>query len=278
MHKPEPTPFVNFTQYRKAEDLKRLKFICEQVQKHCAPGARILDVGCGNGNITFQLANMGYSVTGIDVSHQTILKARKIHPHPQANFQPVAAEELAEHGEKYDAVVCSEVIEHLHRPELLVNYFPNLVKDKGLLLVTVPNGYGPRESLVTKPMQYLQTHAPEMWKSMDKFKKSLGYAGTSTQSDASDLSHVQFFTRKNLSSLIQDRSFELVHFKPANFVEGVFPYSILTTRVKALQDLDCWVANYLPVSLSSGFYTAWKKGEIEKANETILEPNLEAKY
>ncbi|HYT49623.1 MAG TPA: class I SAM-dependent methyltransferase [Pyrinomonadaceae bacterium] len=42
----------------------------------CAPGAHLLDVPCGNGRLSFELAKRGYQVTGVDISEEFIDEAR----------------------------------------------------------------------------------------------------------------------------------------------------------------------------------------------------------
>ncbi len=43
---------------------------------NCVPGARLLDVPCGNGRITLELAKRGYRVTGVDLADEFIEEAR----------------------------------------------------------------------------------------------------------------------------------------------------------------------------------------------------------
>ena len=43
---------------------------------NCAPGAHLLDVPCGNGRLTIELAKRGYKVTGIDIAEEFIDEAR----------------------------------------------------------------------------------------------------------------------------------------------------------------------------------------------------------
>ncbi|HKO80264.1 MAG TPA: methyltransferase domain-containing protein, partial [Chitinophagaceae bacterium] len=42
-----------------------------------APGARILDAGCGKGRHSKKLASLGFTVTGIDISPDSIAFARQ---------------------------------------------------------------------------------------------------------------------------------------------------------------------------------------------------------
>ena len=43
---------------------------------NCEVGARVLDVPCGNGRLTFELAKRGYRMTGIDIAEEFIEEAR----------------------------------------------------------------------------------------------------------------------------------------------------------------------------------------------------------
>lgn len=43
---------------------------------HCGPGGHVLDVPCGNGRLSFELAKRGLHVTGMDISEEFIAEAR----------------------------------------------------------------------------------------------------------------------------------------------------------------------------------------------------------
>jgi ubiquinone/menaquinone biosynthesis C-methylase UbiE len=45
---------------------------------HWSPGSRILDIGCGAGRTTLPLAQLGYRVTGIDISSPMVRQARSL--------------------------------------------------------------------------------------------------------------------------------------------------------------------------------------------------------
>jgi cyclopropane fatty-acyl-phospholipid synthase-like methyltransferase len=50
------------------------EFLIQQL--NCARGAHVLDVPCGNGRLSFELANRGLDVTGVDISEEFIQEAR----------------------------------------------------------------------------------------------------------------------------------------------------------------------------------------------------------
>ncbi len=245
-----------FTNY---SDIKRLKFILNSLKENVQEGATVLDVGCGNGIITRSMGRAGFKVNGIDVSAKAIEKAKSSNDLPNVNFEVVSAEELAISLSKYDAILCSEVLEHLNEPEGLLKVLHQSLKENGLLIVTVPNGMGPREFFITKPIINLQKKENWLWNFVQKMKVKLGYYGTTVQSDAADLTHIQFFTKKSLAALAKENSFKIQKIGKVNFIENVFPFSFLAKRMQFLQKLDCKVADLLPYQCTSGFVSTWKK-------------------
>jgi 2-polyprenyl-3-methyl-5-hydroxy-6-metoxy-1,4-benzoquinol methylase len=248
-------------EYNSIIDIKRLQFITKVLHERLPEGAEVLDVGCGNGIISRSLGKEGFIVKGIDVSEKAIAKARQLNTSPNVQFDVVSAEKLVAGGERYHAVICSEVLEHLNRPENLVKVLYQVLHPHGILIVTVPNGKGPRETLVTKPVIALQKKNNWLWRFVKKMKNSLGYSGNTVQSDADDLTHVQFFTKSSLKELAEKNNFEIVSFGKTNFIEDVFPFSFVTKRIKVLQKLDCAVAELLPYQFTGGFVTVWEKAK-----------------
>src|SRR5437870_6765395 len=45
---------------------------------NCQSGAHVLDVPCGNGRLSFELAKRGFCVTGVDISEEFIEEAREV--------------------------------------------------------------------------------------------------------------------------------------------------------------------------------------------------------
>jgi 2-polyprenyl-3-methyl-5-hydroxy-6-metoxy-1,4-benzoquinol methylase len=103
---------------------------------------KVLDVGCGNGSeLTLSIGKLGFNVVGIDTHLPSIEHAQLLAKDvPHARFACAQVEEL--HDSYYDVVILSEVLEHQTQPQKLLKASINRMSDKGLLIVTVPNGYG----------------------------------------------------------------------------------------------------------------------------------------
>ena len=246
-------------EFERIADIKRLDFIIAALKAKLPEGAEVLDVGCGNGVISRSLGAQGFTVKGIDVSAKTIEKARSLNSYPNVSFDVISAEQLVADGHRYHAVICSEVLEHLNDPGKLLYVLHQTLTNDGILIVTVPNGKGPRELFVTKPVISMQKKNNGLWKFVKKIKDIFGYKGTTAQSDADDLTHIQFFTKRSLEDLAGKNNFRIVRFGKTNFIEDVFPFSFLSKKIKVLQKWDCAVAERLPYRFTGGFVTVWEK-------------------
>ena len=51
------------------------EYLHQQMLKNNCPGNRLLDLGCGTGNITIPLAQKGYEITAIDLSKEMLAQA-----------------------------------------------------------------------------------------------------------------------------------------------------------------------------------------------------------
>ncbi|RZC33598.1 hexaprenyldihydroxybenzoate methyltransferase, mitochondrial, partial [Asbolus verrucosus] len=103
-------------------------------------GISILDVGCGGGILTEPLARIGGEVTGLDASPDLIEMA-KAHSELE-NLQNIryVCSSIEEHAEdnlhKYDAVVASEIIEHVTQKEEFLKACMKCLKPGGSFFLT----------------------------------------------------------------------------------------------------------------------------------------------
>ncbi|MDK2911039.1 MAG: hypothetical protein PWR20_2607 [Bacteroidales bacterium] len=250
--------FTNITEYRQAEDLKRLGYILDKVAAINRKPLNILEIGCGNGNICYQLAHEGHIVKGIDLDENSINYGKSHFKHENLLFDVKPAEELV-NGKVYDVVICSEVLEHLYDPASVLHTITRLLADNGIVIITTPNGVGPRELFITRPVQWIKHNSRILYAILRLVKKMMGYTGQTVQSSSYSLEHVQFFKLKDLKKMALDCGLQIVCMKPACFLEKVFPFSLITRFSTSLQWLDCKIADLLPITLSSGFMLTLKK-------------------
>lgn len=104
------------------------------------PFKSLLDVGCGTGELIMWLrerfpADVAY--WGVDLSSKTIERDTTLHPYATFRVLNVEREQL---DRTFEAVICTEVIEHLdHRPAAM-SHLAAMVAPGGHLVVTCPTG------------------------------------------------------------------------------------------------------------------------------------------
>ena len=98
---------------------------------------RVLDLGCGDGRVTAELARAGAQVTGVDPSRVAIERARKTHR--ELDYLVVSADEGLPFADvSFDAVVCLNVLEHVVDTQRLVSEARRVLVPGGILSIAVP--------------------------------------------------------------------------------------------------------------------------------------------
>ncbi|HEX4646842.1 MAG TPA: class I SAM-dependent methyltransferase, partial [Verrucomicrobiae bacterium] len=102
----------------------------------------VLDIGCGNGSLTNELAAAGMEMTGMDASESGLIIARNSHPHISFLDAHIESPLPGHLKSEFDAVVASEVIEHLLLPRALFKRAREALRPGGVLVMTTPyHGY-----------------------------------------------------------------------------------------------------------------------------------------
>ena len=110
----------------------------------------IIDIGCGAGYISRAIASLGHSVVGIDQNPSVIVYAQSITPRElEVEYYPIPAQEVRNKFSpaEFDLLICSEVIEHLPDPFQLTWLPGYLLREGGMAIITVPNGYSLEERI-----------------------------------------------------------------------------------------------------------------------------------
>ena len=146
----------------------------------------VLDIGCGNGSLTNELAAAGMEATGIDVSQSGLAIARNSYPHIPF-FDGEIESPLPGHLKNgFDAVIASEVIEHLLLPRSLFKRAREALRPGGILVMTTPY-HG-----------YLKNLALALTNQFDKHWHPLR-----------DYGHIKFFSARTLLQLAEEEGFRV---------------------------------------------------------------------
>jgi 2-polyprenyl-6-hydroxyphenyl methylase/3-demethylubiquinone-9 3-methyltransferase len=151
-------------------------------------GLAVLDVGCGGGLVSEPLARLGATVTGIDPTVDAIAAARR-HAEAQGlaiDYRTASVEQLQAKGERFDAVVCMEVIEHVPDQAAFVKSLGQLVRPGGAIVMSTLNRTLKCYALAIVAAEYVLgwlprgTHDWNRFVTTDELARHLEAAGFST--------------------------------------------------------------------------------------------------
>lgn len=170
---------------------------------------RVLDLGCGNGAVSHYLQSHGFSVMGCDADQRGIEMARM--GTSDAEFRLVSVYDSPDAlGETaFDAVISTELIEHLFLPAALPRFARSVLKPGGHLILTTPY-HGYFKNLLICLMGKWDSHHSPLW----------------------DGGHVKFWSYRSLSELLEANGFDVVGFKGVGRVYGLWKSMIITAKLR----------------------------------------------
>lgn len=115
--------------------------LLNEVLKFGCRGAAALDVGCGGGILAEEFAAMGFRVTGIDPSEQSLNTARQ---HAQSaglsiHYQQGTGESIPFADDSYPVVYCCDVLEHVHDLPKVISEIYRVTKPGGVFFFDTLN-------------------------------------------------------------------------------------------------------------------------------------------
>jgi SAM-dependent methyltransferase len=232
------------------------------MREHLERSDQVLELGCGTGYmITMPMRTWGYDVVGIDLDDPSIQLGRRL---LAANGLPPSALrtiDLRDLHDAYDAIIASEVLEHLEHEDLkaILDTIHARLRRNGLLLVTVPNGYGWFE---LEAALWFRTGVDRLFhrRRVNRLVSGAhhvltrGYVDAVAPSTIADSPHRQRFTLRSICGLLEQAGFQVEDAGGSVLVAGPFSH-LLFTGITPVMRLNAALGRRLP-RLAAGFYVA----------------------
>jgi len=120
----------------------------------------LIDVGCGTGHLLNEIHSQNNKIElyGSDFSEKALEIGKQLLP--KANFINFDLYNIPLNlNEKFDIVICTEVLEHLLYPDIAIKNLISLIKKKkGTLILSVPNGRIDNSEI------HINFWSPDSWK------------------------------------------------------------------------------------------------------------------
>ena len=128
----------------------RLAFIRDRMAAHFGrdplglrpfAGLRLLDIGCGGGLLSEPMARLGFDVVGIDAAEKNV-RVAALHAEQGGlaiAYRHATVEQLAAGGERFDAVLNMEVVEHVADVTAFLGATAALLRPGGAMVVATLN-------------------------------------------------------------------------------------------------------------------------------------------
>jgi 2-polyprenyl-3-methyl-5-hydroxy-6-metoxy-1,4-benzoquinol methylase len=242
------------TRYRDPVDLKKLRFLIEELERVGPAPLDLLEVGCGSGNIARPLASLGHRVLATDIDQASLDFAAAEGPPPSLTLARAGLTDLPA-GRRFHAIIASEVLEHVDDPAAALRLYRSALQPGGVVLVTIPNGYGPWEV-----GQALSPRRAAGWLARKTglygpLKRRLGVRREEKDAETSTFNfespHLQHFTLGRFRRLAESAGYDIVRRVHS---DGPLTFFSGARRVTALARFDCRVVDRLPHWLASGWY------------------------
>lgn len=120
----------------RAESKTKTPWILTKIAKQglLNPETKVLDVGCGAGFLSNELALQNLNVTGVDLSADSLCVAARYDKTKKVIYRVADAYYLPFEDKSFDVVTAMDFLEHVDRPGDVIKEFSRVLKPNGLFI------------------------------------------------------------------------------------------------------------------------------------------------
>ena len=201
----------------------------------------ILDFGCGNiEDCGRYILNKKDFYLGFDIHKESIDYAKKKYKTKKINF----TEKIP--NKKFDIIIISEVLEHLNNPEKVLFELKHKLKKDGLILGSIPNGYGLTEIekfIIHKFFIY------DFLKTLYSFFKKKKEKNEHIPFNH-DSGHVQFFTLSRFKKMIKKCTLKIYEIRNGSLMGADISGSTFL-KFELTKKINTKIADFIPHFMSA---------------------------
>jgi len=145
----------------RAENKVKFPWILNKLRTDCDHQGKILDVGCGGGFLSNELARQGYKVTGVDLSLESLKVAEAHDETKSVKYEVADAYKLPFADESFDALTAMDFLEHVEDPEKVIKEFSRVLKPNGLFFFHTFNRNPLAHLVVIKLLEWFVKNTPK---------------------------------------------------------------------------------------------------------------------
>ncbi len=147
----------------RAESKLKTPWIIEKIkaQHLLTPETRVLDVGCGAGFLSNELGLAQLQVTGVDLSEESLIVARKYDSTKKVKYLSADAYQLPFENASFDVITAMDFLEHVDRPEEVIKEFSRVLKPNGIFIFHTFNRNPVAYFVIIKLVEWLVKNTPK---------------------------------------------------------------------------------------------------------------------